>query len=113
MKYKCTHCNHIFEAVEADIGHCPKCFWTTSLTALSEESKESANPSIPSDVSSPAQGKPSPKPKLYSLFLVSFIFLIAAAGGFLFFKFFQKYIPSHFLLTKSPSQILKTPKQQS
>lgn len=40
MKYQCTHCHHTFEAAEHEFRHCPKCFWTTSIEPLRDESAQ-------------------------------------------------------------------------
>ncbi len=43
-KFRCTHCQHVFELAAKDLQRCPNCFWTTSLISLNQEG-ESAQPS--------------------------------------------------------------------
>lgn len=40
MKYRCTHCNHVFELSEREFQRCPNCFWTTSLVPVEGQSAE-------------------------------------------------------------------------
>ncbi len=40
MKYRCSHCNHIFELGEREFHRCPNCFWTTSLVPVGGERHE-------------------------------------------------------------------------
>ncbi len=82
MKYRCTHCNHIFESAEPEIRHCPKCFWTTSVAPFSE-----TNPAAPVSSNTAPAEKTSKKKRpvwlLTSLFVL--VVLLLAGGGAAFF----------------------------
>lgn len=55
MKYKCLHCNHVFELGEKDFQRCPNCFWTTSLAAQGMKDRTEVESPLSSPAPAPAK----------------------------------------------------------
>ena len=71
MKYKCSHCNHVFELADREFHRCPNCFWTTSLVpAEAGASQLDPQPKIISP-SSEQQKAHKPFPKGIMIFLIA------------------------------------------
>ncbi len=82
MKYRCSHCNHIFELQDREFHRCPNCFWTTSLVPVGRESGQVSIPNVISPVSQePKIQKTIPKKPIIVLVAVGLI------GGLIFILF--------------------------
>ncbi|MBI4358270.1 MAG: hypothetical protein HY584_03130, partial [Candidatus Omnitrophica bacterium] len=82
MRYRCTHCSHVFELREQEFQRCPNCFWTTSLAPFQAEGEQKTV----TEVSKPPVSEPS-SPKWNAKPFVTFIILMVAVGTSLFLWF--------------------------
>jgi len=102
MRYRCTHCSHVFELKEREFQRCPNCFWTTSLAPLEAEGEKKAA----SEVSEPSISKlPSPRFNAKPLFI--FAVLVVAVGTALF-LWFRAGKPVPKFAVRFPTGIPKT-----
>ena len=90
MKYRCSHCSHVFELQDREFRRCPNCFWTTSIIPLEGEKSGSEQISLPpTTLETPAQAPARKKrPKAYVIPLAAVVLI-----GVLVFVFLKTGIP--------------------